>query len=87
MAEWEDARDRSKIKRINWKKVLNGKSLNRFVYDALAIDVPQEVIVHRILQLAKLHPEVWKDTYSWTKLVENVKIGVSARIAENNMLK
>jgi len=83
---WEDAVERSKISRISWKKVL-GKSMNRYVYDAMENGQRQEDIIHQILIKAK-KPESSQYIKGWNfqKVVDNVKIGVSARCSEFQML-
>ena len=78
--ELREAIERSRIPRINWKKIL-GKSLNAYVRDNCNHD--KETIIHSILLICKKQENA-KFLYGWRWLdvVKNVRIGVSARIAE-----
>lgn len=86
MNEWKEAVERSRITRIPYKKYL-GMSLTEYVKKNYRNGIPQDEIVHQILQTL-----VRKDGFGegsmkiqFSKVVENVKISVSARITENKI--
>ncbi|MFW6172422.1 MAG: hypothetical protein ACOC5T_01640 [Elusimicrobiota bacterium] len=84
---WKEAVEKSKIPRLRWKKIL-GKSLNKYVYDAVKSGMPQEEIIYRILkQVRKTENQEYITGWSFQKIVENVKIGVSARCSEVKIFK
>ena len=87
MRDWEEARDRSKIKRLSWKKIL-GMNMSKFVMMHRRVGRSQEDIVVEILRRCRLpsNKELTAGWY-WQNIVKNVRIGVSARMAELNIYK
>lgn len=87
MDEWEKAAERSKIKRISWKRIL-GTSLNNYVASqSEAGHTKTEIITDIKRQTAKHFLTLSTDGWTWDKIEENLKIGVSARIAEVGIYK
>lgn len=83
MITWKEARDKSKIKRIPYKRIF-GKTLTQFILDnkyRTNADL-LEMILKRI-KLNKQEVAGW----NWIKITENVKISISARRAEQTIYK
>lgn len=86
--EYKEAIKRSKIKRLNWKKIL-GSSLNTWVYSSCRQGYSEEQIVRETFERTRV---VWKyqpelfEGFTWLEVSKNIKIGVSARVTEYHML-
>jgi hypothetical protein len=78
---WQQAAARSTIARINWKKIL-GTSLNRFVAEKLAEGWKRLQIEDFVFHEAAGSRELEEHGWTHEQIAANVKIGVSARLAE-----
>ena len=77
---WQEAKEVSRIKRINWKLIL-GKSFTSYVIDSRKKGIDNEEIVFNILKECKKN-SIYLLGWSWPEVFKNVKIGVSARSTE-----
>ena len=78
---WQQAAERSKIPRINWRSIL-GKSLTKFVAEKLAEGWKRLSIEDYAFHEAVGNSELEQKGWTHEQIVANVKIGVSARIGE-----
>lgn len=75
----EEQIEKSKIPRIPYKQIL-GVSLSRFILDH-KYQTDEELLHHILLKIK----ENGFNVISWEKIVENVRISISARRAEQKL--
>jgi len=79
--DYKEAIERSKIPRINWKLVL-GKSLTAYLRDNRYKS--DDDLMHEILLKVRERPMIINQWY-FPEIVKNLKIGISARRAEQKI--
>ena len=85
MEEWKEAVERSKIPRINWKRLL-GRTMHKYVLDKRKEGYKKDDIIFFILKECREKPGEWIG-WDFADVVKNVKIGVSTRLAEQSIYK
>ena len=78
---WQQAAEHSKIPRINWRSIL-GKSLSSLVAEKLAEGWKRLQIEDYLFHEAAGRADLEKAGWTHGEIAKNVRIGVSARIAE-----
>jgi hypothetical protein len=89
MEEYQKAIKRSRIRRVNWKKLL-GVSLMAYITEELARGSSRTKIVNEVMDHIARSRQYWRHKgivkafsgLSTAKVLENLKTSVSARIAE-----
>ena len=85
MEEWIEAKRRSKIPRINWRKILWGKTLTEFIIERKAYGKKKEEIILELSEILQKKKELLKKMgFSLSKALDNMRISVGARWAESD---
>jgi hypothetical protein len=83
-SNWKEARERSRIPRVNWRRLL-GKNLSTWLYQKFSDGwTPKRCIAYLNAVLKNEHDRV---NLPLDKAMENMKISVSARWSEFNRKK
>ena len=82
IALYKQAMEINKTPRINWKEILG---CHMGVYVRNHWHLSEEELVHRIVTEAYKHKDRTLKFWDFHKVIENIKIGVGARLAEIRM--
>lgn len=82
----EGAIERSKIHRVKWKSIL-GVSLTRAILELKKENLSSEEVFHVLLHGSKITEYINTHFSAKEKVIENLRISVSARFGENNTAK
>ena len=86
MEEWIEAKKRSKIPRINWKKILWGKTLTEFIIERKAMGKTKEQVIAELAEILRKKENLLKAMgFSLSKALDNMRISVGARWAESDV--
>ena len=84
METYQQAIERSKIPRINWKQIL-GVSMGKFVKGCKGNWTNEDIVVYILKQCRENMDKPTLQNWKWEDIVRNVEIEVSARRTEVKM--